>query len=405
MSDLIFLAHRMPLPPEQGDDDRAWRLLCHLASNHRVHLGCFAADARDERHLAPLAEICASVTCVPLRSAVTSLKRVAALARSAPVSSVYFGNVRLARWIAETIANHRPSYAFVCGAAMTRYLEDYRFATRVIDLVEVVSEKWRQRAETSHWPLNEIYWRQERALLALETRAASRADHALFASAAEAHLFSRRAPRAPARIATLRNGIDQAHFSPTQEFANPYTPGRKTVVFTGAMNYAPNIEGATWFATEVMTMLRHRFPTIDFWIVGDRPARAVRRLARRDIHVVRDGGGDIRPYLAHADAVVAPLRIARGIDNNVLEGMAMAKAVIATPAALDGLDLVIGEEVICSASAPGFASGVATALSGRAAEMGMKARRRIETNYDWSATLRLLDSLFSRIESTAAAAS
>ena len=342
--------------------------------------------------------------CVPFRPAAASLKRFAALVRGQPVSSAYFGNVRLTRWVAETMANHRPSYAFACSAAMARYLEEYRFATRVIDLVEVFSEKWRQRAEISHWPLNELYWRQERALLGLETRVASRADHALFASAAEAHLFSRRAPRAPARIATLRNGIDQVHFSATSDFPNPYTPGRKTVVFAGAMNYPPNIEGATWFATEVMTMLRHRFPTIDFWIVGDRPTRAVRNLARRDIHVVRHGG-DVRPYLAHADAIVAPLRIARGIDNNVLEGMAMAKPVVATPAALDGLDLAIGEEVICSASAPGFASGVATALSGRAAEMGAKARHRIETEYDWSAALRLLDNLFDKTMPKAATAS
>jgi sugar transferase (PEP-CTERM/EpsH1 system associated) len=403
MSDLIFLAQRMPLPPEKGEDDRAWHMLCHLATDHRVHLGCFSDHPSDERHLAPLAEICASVMCVPFRPAAASIKSLAALVQGKPVSGAYFGNVRLTRWLAETIANHRPSYAFACGAAMAHYLEDYRFATRVIDLVEVASEKWRQRAETSHWPLNEFFWRQERALLTLETRVASRADHALFASAAEAHLFGRRAPRAPARVVAVRNGIDHGYFSPTQEFANPYPADRKTVVFAGAMDYPPNIEGATWFATEVMTMLRHRFPTIDFWIVGDHPVRAVRGLARRDIHVARHGG-DVRPYLAHADAIIAPLRIARGTDNNVLEGMAMAKPVIATPAALDGLDLVIGEEVLCSASAPGFASGVATALSGRASEMGARARRRIETDYDWSAALRVLDNLFGQTVASVAGA-
>jgi sugar transferase (PEP-CTERM/EpsH1 system associated) len=404
MSDLIFLAHRMPLPPEKGDNDRAWHMLCHLATHHRVHLGCFSDHPSDERHLASLNEICASVMCIPFRPAAASAKSFAALVQGKPVSSAYVGNVRLMRWLAETMANHRPSHAFACGAAMACYLEDYRFATRIIDLVAVASEKWRQRAETSHWPLNEFNWRQERALLALETRVASRADYALFASAAEAHLFSRRAPRAPARVLAIRDGIDHGYFSPTQEFANPYPPGRKIVVFAGAMNYSPNIEGATWFATEVMTMLRHRFPTIDFWVVGDHPARALRGLARRDIHVVRHGG-DIRPYLAHADAVVAPLRVARGTDNNVLEGMAMAKPVVATPAALDGLKVVIGEEVLCSASAPGFASAVATALSGRAGEMGARARQRIETDYDWSAALRALDDLFGQTASTAATAS
>ncbi len=395
MSDLIFLAHRMPLPPGKGDDDRAWHMLCHLATYHRVHLGCFSDRPEDERDLAPLSEICASVACIPFRPAAVSLKRLAALMRGKPVSGAYFGNVRLTRWLAETIAAHRPTHAFACGAAMARYLEDYRFATRVIDLVEVASEKWRQHAETSHWPLSELFWRQERALLTLETRLASRADYALFASAAEANLFARRAPRAPTRAIALRNGIDHSYFSPAQDYANPYPPGRKIVVFAGVMDYPPNIEAAAWFATEVMTMLRHRFPTIEFWIVGEHPARAVRSLARRDIHIARHRG-DARPYLAHADAVVVPLRVARGTDNNVLEGMAMAKPVVATPAALDGLDLVMGEEVVCSASAPGFASGVATALSGRASDMGMRARRRIETDYDWSASLSILDDLFAQ---------
>jgi len=394
----------MPLPPGQGNDDRSWRILCHLATNHRVHLGCFFARSSDQRHLAALNEICASVMCLPFSPAASSIKTVAALIQGKPVGSGYYGNTRLMRWLAETIATCQPSQAFVCGAAMARYLENYRFATLVVDMVEVGSEKWRQRAETSRWPLNEFYWRQERALLMFETRVASRSDYALFASAAEANLFSRRAPRAPARVVAMRNGIDHGHFNPAQNYPNPYPPDRKIVVFAGAMDYPPNIEGATWFATEVMTMLRHRFPTIDFWIVGDHPVRAVRALGRRDIHVVRHVG-DIRPYLAHADAVVVPLRIARGTDNGVLEGMAMAKYVVATPAALDGLDLAIGEEILCAASGPSFASGVATALSARAGDMGVRARRRIETDYDWSTTLSLLDNLLVQNVSLRASAS
>jgi len=392
MSDLIFLAHRMPLPPQNGDDGRAWHILRRLATHHRIHLGCFYDRPEQERHIAALAELCASVMCVPLRRPTALIKGFAALMQGKPVSIAACDNVRLTRWVAETIAAYRPGTAFISGAAMAHYLDDYRFAMRVIDMVEVDSEKWRHTAETSRWPLNELCWRQDRALLALETRAVSRCDYALFASAAEANLFSRRAPRAPARIVPMRNGIDHDHFSPAQHYRNPYPGGRRTVVFAGSLDHAPNIDGAIWFATEVMTMLRHRFPTIDFWAVGDRVARAVRALARDDIHVVRHSG-DARPYLAHADAVVVPLRIARGIDNNVLEGMAMAKPVIATPAALDGFDLAIGQEVLCAGNAPGFASAVASVLSGRSGDIGTRARQRIVEDYGWTAALRVLDAL------------
>ncbi len=404
MDDLIFITHRVPLPPEKGGDVRAWRILRQLAGAHRVHLGCFSDGAKDAQGGEALEEICASVFCAPRSLPVAHIKSLAAFAQGEALGTAFSLDVRMMRWVTETIARHRPGCAFVCGATMAPYLEHHRFGTRVVDMVEVGSAKWRQYAETSHWPLNEFYWRQERALLALETRAASRFDYTLFGSAAEAHLFTRRAPRAPARVVTMRNGVDHDFFSAERDYVNPYPPGRRVVVFAGAMDYPPNIEAAVWFATDVMTMLRHRFPTIDFWMVGDRRARAVRALADRDIHSAR-GVADPRPYLAYADAVVVPLRIGRGIENNVLEGMAMAKPVIATPAALDGLDFVNGEEVFCSASAPGFASAVAAALGGRADEMGNRARQRIVADCGWDAVLRVLDGLYTPGRGQAALAS
>ncbi len=404
MSDLIFLAQRMPLPTGGDDNVRVWHMLHRLAASHRVHLGCLYENAKDAPHAAMLGEICASVMCVRLRRSAMRMKSVAAFARGKPVNAAYRANPQLARWIAETMAAHHPSRAFVSGSGMAPYLDDYRFVRRVVDMVEVRSEQWRRTAETSHWPRSELCWRQERVLLAHEQRVATRFDDALFASAAEANLFARRSPRAAAHIVAIRNGVDHDLFSPERDYINPYPQGRKTVVFAGAMDYQPNIEGAVWFATEVMTMLRHRVPTLDFWIVGAHPSRAVRSLAHGDIHLVRNPA-DVRPYLAHADAVVVPLRVARGIANNVLEGMAMAKPVVATPAALDGLEFTPGEEVFSSASAAGFASGVVAALSDRGREVGSKARRRVEADCGWSAALRLLDDVFGRDRSSLAAVS
>ncbi len=392
MSDLIFLAHRMPLPPEKGETARAWHMLRRLADNHRVHLGCFYEHASEAKHIARLNEVCASVLCLPLRPSARRLKSFAAFMQGRAVSAAFAGDARLTRWIAETLATHHPTQALVSGAAMAPYLESCRLHTRVVDMVELTSERWRQRAERSRWPLSDLHWRQERALLAREMRAASRFDHTVFASAAEMNLFARRAPRVPAHLVTLRSGIDHDYFNPTRDYPNPYPTGRKIVVFAGKLDDPPNIEGVRWFAAEVMTMLRHRFPTIDFWMVGAHPTRAVRALTRRDIHLAAPTA-DTRPYLAHADAVVAPLRAMRGVENNVLEGMAMGRPVIATPAALDGLDLALGEEVLCSASAPGFATCVATVLGGRAHEIAQRGRQRVMADYGWVAALRLLDEL------------
>ncbi len=403
MADLLFLTHRMPFPPEKGDKIRSWHILRHLAQRHRVHLGCFYDDPDDERHIGELAALCASVCCLPLDAKRARLKSLAAFLRDEPMSVAYFRDARLMRWIAETIARHRPSRAFVYCSAMAPYLDDYRPPMRVIDMVDLDSEKWRQYAAASAWPLSAVYRREGRMLLALETRAAERFDYTLFSSAAEARLFARRGDGASARVLAMRNGVDHGFFTPQGDYADPYPPGRQTLVFTGAMDYRPNVEAALWFASEVMPLLRPRFAALDFWIVGAHPARALGAIAGGDIHVT-GRVADMRPYLAHADAVVAPLLIARGIQNKVLEGMAMAKPVIASPGALEGLDVRPDIEVLAAATARQFARAVAMVLADGGGDIGAKARARVVADYGWPASLRLLDDIFAAAEPALASA-
>ncbi len=380
----------MPYPPEKGDKIRSWHILRHLAERHRVHLGCFYDDRADARHVAELEKHCASVVCLPINPLLRRVKSLAALRSGEAMSIAYYRDERLMRWIAETFARWRPSEAFVFCSSMAPYLDDYRFATRVIDMVDVDSEKWHQYADTRPWPMKAIYRREAQKLRTVEIAAANRFDYTLFSSAPEASLFLKRTGRSTSRVLAMRNGVDYDFFDPAKAGANPYPVGRKSIAFTGAMDYWPNVEAARWFVAEVMTALRHRFPAFDFWIVGANPASSLRRLARGDVHVT-GRVPDIRPYIAHADAIVAPLQIARGIQNKVLEAMAMAKPVIATPAALEGLDLRVGEEVLAAGNPQQFANAVAKLFNGEMASIGERARSRIVADYGWSASLRVLD--------------
>lgn len=404
MADLLFLAHRMPYPPEKGDKIRSWHTLRHLAERHRVHLGCFYDDRADARHIAELEKHCASVCCLPIHPLLRRVKSLGALRSGEAMSIAYFRDERLMRWIAETFARWRPSEAFVFCSSMAPYLDGYRFDARVIDMVDVDSEKWHQYADKRPWPIKTIYRREARKLRAVEIAAANSFDYTLFASAPEASLFLKRTGRSAARVLAMRNGVDFNFFDPANAGPNPYPAGRKVVAFTGAMDYWPNVEAARWFAAEVMTALRHRFPAFDFWIVGAHPAPRLRRIASKDVHVT-GRVPDIRPYIAHADAVVAPLQIARGIQNKVLEAMAMAKPVIATPAALEGLDLRAGEEVLAAANAQQFANAIAKVFSGAMPELGTRARARIVADYGWPASLRVLDPLLTEPRSILAHAS
>jgi sugar transferase (PEP-CTERM/EpsH1 system associated) len=392
MADVLFLVHRMPHPPGRGENVRSWHILHHLAARHRVHLGCFSDDSAGMRHLAELEKICASVMCLPIYSLLRRVKSLGALQSGDAMSVSYFRDERLMRWIAETFARSRPSKAFVLSSAMAPYLDGYRFETSVIDMVDVDSEKWHYYADKRSWPIKAIYRREARKLRQVEIAAARSFNYTLFSSPPEASLFLKRTGRSAARVLALRDGVDADFFDPEQAGANPYPAGRKSIVFTGAMDDRANIDAARWFVAEVMTALRHRFPAFDLWIVGPRPAAGLRRLARGDVRV-SGRVADIRPYLAHADAVVAPLQTARGSQNKLLEALAMGRPVVATQAALEGLDLKVGHEVLAAGNAQQFANSIARLFSGEMGELGVRARQRILADYGWDASLRVLDGL------------
>jgi sugar transferase (PEP-CTERM/EpsH1 system associated) len=382
----------MPYPPDKGDKIRSWHILRHLAERHRVHLGCFYDDPADKRHIAELEKVCASVICLPIHPLFRRVKSLGALRSGEAMSIAYFRDERLMRWITETFARWRPTEAFVFCSSMAPYIDGYRFATRVIDMVDVDSEKWHQYADKRSWPMKAIYRREAQKLRQVEIAAARSFDYTLFASAPEASLFLKRTGRSTARVLAMRNGVDYDFFDPAHAGANPYPQGRKSIAFTGAMDYWPNVEAAQWFVAEVMTALRHRFPAFDFWIVGAHPAASLRRLARGDIHVT-GRVPDIRPYIAHADAVVAPLQIARGIQNKVLEAMAMARPVVVTPDALEGIAARPGIEALVADDAQSFAAACVTAARPESEAVGRAARARVLADYVWAERLRGFDAL------------
>ena len=178
-------------------------------------------------------------------------------------------------------------------------------------------------------------------LLDFERRTAVLARRSFFVTEQEADLFRRQAPEVAGRVEALNNGVDGAFFSPDHALDNPFPEGEQAVVFTGAMDYWPNIDAVTWFVQEVLPLLQSRHSQARFYIVGRSPALAVRQLARSTV-IVTGTVADVRPYLRHAAVVVAPLRIARGIQNKVLEAMAMACAVVVSrscAAAVDAQDV------------------------------------------------------------------
>ena len=395
MDDLLFLSQRIPYPPTKGEKIRHLQILRHLRKRFRVHLGSFIDDPRDWRYVETVRELCGECYFARLRPGLARLASLRALAGDEPLSRYYFRDRGLAKWTAEILERRRPAVAVICSSVMAQYVVgEVRGASRlVIDFCDVDSDKWRQYAETRRGVMRWIYARESRALLDFDRRVGAACDAAVFATRGEAELFGRLAPELAARTSFASNGVDADYFSPNHILANPYAA--QAVVFTGTMNYWPNVDAVTWFAGSVLPLIRRHLPALQFYIVGSNPSPAVARLAGRDGVVVTGRVDDVRPYLAHAAAVVAPLRIANGVQNKVLEAMAMARPVIATTKALAGVDIDWQREVIVAEpDAAAFAAAAVAALA-RAdlAAIGVNARARMLKSYDWEINMAALDPL------------
>lgn len=393
---LLFLAHRIPYPPNKGDKIRAWHMLDHLLRDWEVDLGCLVDDPADLQYLPALQQRCTHVEHGVIASGNRVVRALRGLRPGRPISLGWFHDARLAAWVRKGLAARRYDAVFAYSSAMAPYVMGAAApgTRRVLDMVDVDSEKWLAYAADARAPLRQVWAREARTLLAFERRAALAFDRTLLVSHEEAARFVALAPESAARVDWVANGVDLDHFDPGRVTPSPYADGAPAIVFTGTMNYRPNVEAVTWFADHVLPALRaRRGAPVSFHIVGARPADAVQALGTRPgVHVV-GAVPDMRPYIAHAAVAVAPLRIARGIQNKVLEAMAMARPVVASPEAFEGVRARPGRDLLVADGAAETICAIEAVLGGRHAGLGDAARRAVAAGHDWRATLRRLDAV------------
>ena len=392
MEPLLFLAHRLPYPPNKGDKVRSHAFLRHLSARHRVFLGTFVDDPADWLHLEALKRMCAGLHVEPIVPWRRRLASLASLTGAEPASLAYFRSARLEEWVRGTVRDERIERAFVFSSPMAQYVLDLPLRA-CVDFVDLDSAKWAEYALRRAWPASAVYRREAERLLDYESMVASRADSSLFVTDEERRRLVAHAPATAERVATVANGVDSDYFSPTRQFDSPFAAGEQAIVFTGAMDYWPNIDAAVWFAREVLPLIRRHRAT-RFYVVGMNPHPAVRALAGDPAVTVTGRVADVRPYLSHAAVVVAPLRVARGIQNKVLEAMAMAKPVVASTACAGGLSARAGFEFDAAADAPSFAKAVLAAMEGeRAHALGANGRAWVLRHYTWRSSFAALDRL------------
>lgn len=388
MRNLLYLTHRLPFPPNKGDKVRSYHLLKYLARDHRVFLGTFVDDPEDVPHVIRLENLCAQVHAVRLDPKLARLRSLTGLLTGEALTLPYYRNRDLAAWVTRTVAEHEIDTAVVFSSPMAQYLDGLPDVRVLVDFVDVDSAKWSEYAGSRHWPWSWIYAREGERLLAAERAIAGAAQRSFFVTSAEAALFRRLAPESADKVEAISNGVDADYFSQDPQRPTPYRDDEITIVFTGAMDYWPNVDAVTWFAAEVLPALRARRPNVRFYIVGMRPAPAVQALAG-DAVVVTGAVPDVRPYVQHAAVAVAPLRVARGIQNKVLEAMAMSAAVVTSKACARAIEGVTPGEVVGAQGAAAFVNSVEALLADRprALSLGESARRFVLEHYSWQRRL------------------
>jgi sugar transferase (PEP-CTERM/EpsH1 system associated) len=393
MEPLLFLAHRIPYPPNKGDKVRSFHILKHLASHYRVFLGTFVDDPADWPYLDNLRALCADVMAYPLNPVGGRIKSLAGLRTGEALTLPYYRTRAMQRWVDETLTREPIGKCFAFSSAMAQYVTGRPDLRRIVDLVDADSEKWRQYASEHRWPLSWVYRREANRLLAFEASLAREFDATLLVTPAEKALFATRAPQSVARVHVVANGVDTERFSPDVHFPSPFAADERAIVFTGAMDYWPNADAARWFVSEVLPAVLRQHPRARFYVVGMNPTPSVRTLAQDPAVTVTGRVPDTRPYLQHASVVVAPLRIARGVQNKILEAMAMARPVVATAACAMSLSAAQDRELLVAGNASEFASQVSTALAAEPAGLGNSARARVISDYQWHRNLALVDAL------------
>lgn len=391
-----MLAHRVPYPPHTGDKVRAYHVARHLARHHEVTLAFLVDDRADLAGVHPLSQVVPHLEYARLWKPWSTLKGLAGLATGSSLSLPYFGSRRLRRRLSEQIAAGEYDLIYASSTPTAQYAEGLGIPV-VMDFVDIDSDKWTQYSRHSAPPWSWIYRLEGRRLQGCEAAIARWAALCLLATPVEEALLKSLAPWAT--TAVVANGIDLTYHTPIGD-----RPAHPAILFTGAMDYLPNVDAVQYFCERILPLVRRELPETVFLIVGKNPRPEVRRLAGMPGVVVSGSVPDVRPYYARAGVCVAPLRLGRGVQNKVLQGMAMGVPVVTTTVAARGIGAQPGRHFEVADEPDTFAAHVVRLLQHPAQRegLGRNGRGFVEANHAWECSLARMDGLLAEAAKRAA---
>ncbi len=375
---ILYLAHRLPYPPNKGDKIRSFHQIRSLARDHEVWLATLEDPEVGDDGVVALEKLCQAVCAVPLGKLPRLLRGGKSLLFGRSLTQGYFYSGALARTILGWIREHEFDVAFVFSSSMGPYLLPYPDLPKMIDFVDQDSRKWLEYGDQKKFPMNLLYRCEGRRLLGLEEELHRSFDGSIAITDEEAALFSESIPGA--KVSVVGNGVDADFFS-----WHPAGRDAKDIVFTGMMDYYPNVDGVVRFVERMFPEIRRQVPECRFHIVGAKPTEAVTSLHDGEAVFVTGRVPDVRPYLHKSAVAVAPLRIGRGLQNKVLEALASGPAVVTTVEGHQGICGNPGEDLMVMSDEVGFVDAVVDLLQNpdRRQAMAIRGRKLVEERFSW----------------------
>jgi sugar transferase (PEP-CTERM/EpsH1 system associated) len=392
---IFFVAQRVPFPPDRGDKIATFNEVRHLAQSHEVHVFCLADGDADLENVEGLREIATGVTAVRLSRMRARARALFALGTGRAFTEGYFNERELHRAIQQRYRELQPDVVLVYSSGMAQYADRLKNVPRVMQFGDLDSLKWQQYALSASYPMKWVYDTEAKRLLAYERHIAKSFDLSLMCTEAEKTDFEKLIPGA--RVSCVANGVDLDYFR-----SNGVEKKPGSLVFTGVMDYLPNVDGVVWFAEEILPRVREQVPSATFTICGSRPSSRIESLGSQAGVIVTGRVPDVRPYLDAAEVAVVPLRMARGIQNKLLEAMSMGLPCVTTSRAWRGVDTTEGQGVVVVDDPAKFAGAVVALLQNdeRRRESGRQARHAVERDYSWGPQLARLEAVLADVTRT-----
>jgi len=389
---VLYVCHRFPYPPKRGGKIRPFNMIRHLSGRgHRVHVASLVRSDAEAEEGRGLAAHCAGYRMARVNDPVQGLRMIARLPTPTPSSMGYFYSPELARHVAELRAAHRFDVVFVHCSSVAQYVEDVRDAAKILDFGDMDSQKWLEYARYKPFPLSLGYELEGRKLMREERRLATRFDLCTATTRAERETLDGYGTGVPTDW--FPNGVDSDYFAPD---GSAYDAD--TVAFVGRMDYYPNQECMFDFCANTLPVLRAQRPGIKLLIIGADPSPAVRKLGELPGVTVTGSVPDVRPWLRQAALMVAPLNIARGTQNKILEAMALGVPVVTSRLAAGGVDAQAPEHFLVADGAAETAAAVLRIQDSRAerARLAQAGRARMLSHHAWEPSMQRMEAIIDR---------